>query len=160
VSGIDLVERICARASEKSYSVYLLGAMPGVAEEAARVLASRCAGLKIAGTQHGYFSEAEEPEVVRRIAEAKPDIIFVALGAPRQEKWIRRHMAEIQAPVAIGVGGSFDVLAGRVPRAPQWMQRAGLEWLYRLLREPTRLPRMWALPRLMWMTLWEALRRR
>ncbi|MBN1461522.1 MAG: WecB/TagA/CpsF family glycosyltransferase, partial [Armatimonadetes bacterium] len=83
-----------------------------------------------------------------------------ALGAPRQEKWIRRHMAELQVPVAIGVGGTFDVLAGRAKRAPEWMQRAGLEWLYRLVREPSRLPRMWALPRLMWMTLWEALRKR
>jgi N-acetylglucosaminyldiphosphoundecaprenol N-acetyl-beta-D-mannosaminyltransferase len=160
VSGVDLVERICARAREKAYSVYLLGALPGVAEEAARALESRCPGLKVVGTHHGYFTSEEEPKVVRRIVEAKPDIIFVALGAPRQEKWIRRHMAELQAPVAIGVGGSFDVLAGRVPRAPQWMQKTGLEWLYRLARDPKRLPRMWALPRLMWMTLWEALRRR
>jgi N-acetylglucosaminyldiphosphoundecaprenol N-acetyl-beta-D-mannosaminyltransferase len=160
VSGVDLVERICARARDKGYSVYLLGAMPGVAEEAARALETRCPGLKVAGTRHGYFTPEEEPEIVRQIAAAKPDIIFVARGAPRQEKWIRRHMAELQVPVAIGVGGSLDVFAGRVPRAPQWMQRTGLEWLYRVLREPKRLPRMWALPRLLWMTLWEALRRR
>jgi N-acetylglucosaminyldiphosphoundecaprenol N-acetyl-beta-D-mannosaminyltransferase len=160
VSGVDLVQSICERAIDKGYSVYLLGAMPGVAEEAAQALASRCSGLRIAGTHHGYFTAEEEPAVIRRIAEAKPDILFVALGAPRQERWIRQHMAELQAPVAIGVGGTFDVLAGRVPRAPEWMQRAGLEWLYRVLREPKRLPRMWALPRLVWMTLWEALRRR
>jgi N-acetylglucosaminyldiphosphoundecaprenol N-acetyl-beta-D-mannosaminyltransferase len=160
VSGVDLVERICQRAVEKRYSAYLLGAMPGVAEEAARALAGRCPGLRIAGTHHGYFTADEEPEIVRTIAESKPDILFVALGAPRQEKWIRRHMSELQVPVAIGVGGAFDVLAGRVPRAPAWMQRAGIEWLFRLVREPTRLPRMWALPRLMWMSLWEALRKR
>ncbi len=160
VSGVDLVQGICGRAVEKSYSVYLLGAGPGVAEEAAKALEAGCPGLRVAGTRHGYFSEEEEPEVVRRIAEAKPDILLVALGAPKQEKWIRRHMDELQVPVAIGVGGTFDVLAGRVPRAPEWMQRAGLEWLFRLLREPKRLPRMWALPRLVWMTLWEALRRR
>jgi N-acetylglucosaminyldiphosphoundecaprenol N-acetyl-beta-D-mannosaminyltransferase len=160
VSGVDLIERICERAVDRHYSAYLLGAMPGVAQEAARALAARCPGLRIAGTDHGYFTDDEEPEVLRRIAEARPDILFVALGAPRQEKWIRRHMTELQVPVAIGVGGAFDVLAGRVPRAPEWMQRAGLEWLFRLLREPKRLPRMWALPRLVWMSLWEALRRR
>ena len=160
VSGVDLVRRICERAVEKRYSVYLLGAAPGVAEEAAGVLAARCPGLRVAGTHHGYFGEAEEAEIVREIAEARPDILFVALGAPRQEKWIRRHMGALQAPVAIGVGGTLDVIAGRMARAPEWMQRAGLEWLYRVLREPKRLPRMWALPRLVWMTLWEALRRR
>ncbi len=160
VSGVDLVARICERAKDKGYSVFLLGAMPGVAEEAARALESRCPGLRIAGTHHGYFPPDEERAVVRRIAAAKPDILFVALGAPRQEQWIRRHLDELQVPVAIGVGGTLDVLAGRVPRAPEWMQRAGLEWLYRLLREPKRLPRMWALPKLLWMTLWEALRKR
>ncbi len=160
VSGVDLVQSICERAIDKGYSVYLLGAVPGIAEEAAQALTSRCPGLRIVGSHHGYFTPDEEEAVLRGIAEAKPDILFVALGAPRQEKWIRRHMAELQVPVAIGVGGTFDVLAGRVPRAPRWMQRAGLEWLYRVLREPKRLPRMWALPRLIWMTLWEALRRR
>jgi N-acetylglucosaminyldiphosphoundecaprenol N-acetyl-beta-D-mannosaminyltransferase len=160
VSGADLVQQICARAQDKGYRIYLLGAEPGVAEAAAEKLAKRCPGLNVVGTHHGYFTPEQEPEVVRRIAEARPDILLVALGAPRQEKWIRRHMAELQAPVAIGVGGTFDVLAGRAKRAPEWMQRAGLEWLYRAAREPSRLPRMWALPRLMWMTLWEALRKR
>lgn len=160
VSGVDLVERICEWAAPRGHSVYLLGAQPGVAEEAARVLQERHPGLCVAGTHHGYFTPEQEPEVVRRIAAARPDILFVAFGAPRQERWIRRHQAEIQAPVAIGVGGTFDVLAGRVKRAPAWVQRAGLEWLYRALREPRRLPRLWALPRLVWMTLLEALRRR
>jgi len=158
VSGVDLMQRICERAAAKGYAVYLLGAHPGVAEEAAANLESQCPGLRVAGTHHGYFTPDEEPDVVRRIAEAKPDILFVAFGAPRQEKWIRRHQAQLQVPVAIGVGGSFDVFAGRVRRAPPWMQRAGLEWLYRLVREPKRLPRAWALPRLIWMTLREALR--
>ncbi len=160
VSGVDLVERICERAAERKYRVYLLGARPGVAEEVARALESRYAGLQVAGVHHGYFAPDEEPSVVRGIAEAKPDILFVAFGAPKQEKWIRRHLAELQAPVAIGVGGSFDVIAGRAPRAPQWMQRMGLEWVYRVIREPSRLPRALAVPRLMWITLREALRRR
>lgn len=160
VSGVDLMEKICERAEEKGYAVYLLGSAPGVAEEAAEQLRSRCPGLQVVGTHHGYFAPEEEPEVVRAIAEAKPDILFVALGAPRQEKWIRRHMSELRVPVALGVGGSLDVLAGRVGRAPAWMQRMGLEWLYRVLQQPKRLPRLWALPRLVWMTLWEALRHR
>jgi N-acetylglucosaminyldiphosphoundecaprenol N-acetyl-beta-D-mannosaminyltransferase len=159
VSGADLVERICERAAQRGYSVYLIGAQPGVAEEAARVLQSRYSDLRIVGTHHGYFTREEEPEVVRAIADAHPDILLVAFGAPKQELWIRQHRAEIQAPVAIGVGGTFDLLVGRVKRAPVWMQQAGLEWLYRALREPKRLPRLIALPRLMWMTLREALKR-
>jgi N-acetylglucosaminyldiphosphoundecaprenol N-acetyl-beta-D-mannosaminyltransferase len=155
-----MMERICERARDRSYSVYLLGARPGVADDAARILRSRCPGLRVVGTHHGYFAPEEEPAIVHAIAEARPDILFVAFGAPKQEKWIRRHLAELRVPVAIGVGGSFDVIAGRVARAPQWMQRAGVEWLYRALREPKRLPRIWAVPRLVWMTLREALRRR
>ena len=160
VSGADLVDRICERAAARGYSVYLIGGRPGVAEEAGRVLQARYAGLRVAGTQDGYFAAEEEQAVVQAVAEARPDILLVAFGAPRQEKWIRQHQAEIQAPVAIGVGGTLDVLAGRVPRAPIWMQRAGLEWVFRALREPRRLPRLVALPRLVWMTLREALRRR
>ena len=159
VSGVDLMERICERAAERKYSVYLLGARPGVAGAAAQALEARCPGLRIVGAHHGYFTPEQEPEVVTAIAQAQPDILFVAFGAPKQEKWIRQHLAELQVPVAIGVGGSFDVFAGRVRRAPRWMQRAGLEWLHRVLREPSRLPRVWALPRLVWMTLREALRR-
>ena len=159
VSGVDLVQAICERAGEKGYSVYLLGARPGVAEEAARALASKCPGLKVVGTQHGYFTPLEEPGVIEAITRAKPDILFVAFGVPLQEKWIRRHLSEAGVPVAIGVGGTFDVLSGRKRRAPKWMQNAGLEWLYRVASEPSRIPRLWALPRLVWMTLREALRR-
>ena len=160
VSGVDLMQRICQRAAERGYSVYLLGAEPGVAEKAAESLRSRYPSLRVVGMQHGYFTPEEEPTVVRQVAEAHPDILFVAFGAPKQEQWIRRHLAELQVPVAIGVGGSLDVFAGRVPRAPRWMQRAGLEWLYRVLRQPSRLPRALTVPRLIWMTLREALRRK
>lgn len=160
VSGVDMMERLCARAAERGYSVYLLGARPGVAEEAARVLQRRYPGLRVAGTHHGYFTPDEEPAIVQQIAEARPDILFVALGAPAQEKWISRHREQLGVPVAMGVGGSFDVISGRLKRAPLWMQKAGLEWLWRALLEPRRLPRLWALPRLLWMTLREALRRR
>ena len=160
VSGVDMMDRLCQIAAEKGYSVYLIGGQPGVAEEAAREMQRRYPALTVAGVQHGYFSPEEEPAVVCAIAAAKPNILFVAFGAPRQEKWIRRHQEAIGASVAIGVGGSFDVFAGRVARAPLWMQQAGLEWLYRALREPKRLPRLWALPRLVMMTLRAALGRR
>ncbi len=160
VSGVDLMQRICQRAAARGYSIYLIGAEPGVAEKAAQSLQSRYPGLRVVGAHHGYFTPQQEPAVVRHIAEARPDILFVAFGAPKQEKWIRQYLAELNVPVAIGVGGSFDVHAGRARRAPQWMQRAGLEWLYRLLREPGRLPRALTVPRLIWMTLREALRRK
>jgi N-acetylglucosaminyldiphosphoundecaprenol N-acetyl-beta-D-mannosaminyltransferase len=153
VSGIDLMQHVCELAAAKGYSIYLLGAAPGVAEAAARELGSRHPGLTVAGTGHGYFSAEEEPEVVARVAQAKPDVLFVAMGIPKQEKWIRRHLAELGVSVAIGVGGSFDVISGRVRRAPRWMRSAGLEWLYRTAREPKRIPRLLAIPRLVWMAL-------
>jgi N-acetylglucosaminyldiphosphoundecaprenol N-acetyl-beta-D-mannosaminyltransferase len=157
VSGVDMMDRLCALAAQRGYTVYLLGAQPGVAEEAARVMETRYPGLQVAGIQHGYFAAEEEPEVVARIAAVRPDILLVAFGAPRQEKWIRRHMEAARASVAIGVGGSFDVYAGRVERAPVWMQQAGLEWLWRAARDPKRIPRLWALPRLVFITLRAAL---
>jgi N-acetylglucosaminyldiphosphoundecaprenol N-acetyl-beta-D-mannosaminyltransferase len=160
VSGVDMMDRLCRIAAEKGYSVYLIGGQPGVAEEAAREMQRRYPALTVAGVQHGYFGAEEEPAAVQAIAAATPDILFVAFGAPRQEKWIRRHQEALGASVAIGVGGSFDVFAGRVQRAPVWMQQAGLEWLYRALREPKRLPRLWALPRLVMMTLRTALGRK
>lgn len=158
VAGCDLVESICALAARRGYSVYLLGGREGVAEQAAEALCRRYDGLKVAGTHHGYFSASEEPEIVSRIRHARPDVLFVAFGIPRQEKWIRRHLEQLQVPVCIGVGGSFDVLSGRTTRAPKWMQDCGLEWLYRTVREPRRLPRLIALPRFFLMMLREGLR--
>jgi len=160
VSGVDMMDRLCEVAARKGYSVYLVGGQPGVAEEAAQTMRKRYPDLTLAGVQHGYFTPEEEPAVVAAIAAAKPDILFVAFGAPRQEKWIRRHLDALGAAVAIGVGGSFDVYAGRVQRAPAWMQQAGLEWLWRVLKDPKRITRLGALPRLVVMTLWAALRRR
>jgi N-acetylglucosaminyldiphosphoundecaprenol N-acetyl-beta-D-mannosaminyltransferase len=160
VSGVDLMDHICELAAEKGYSVYLLGAAPDIADAAAERLRERHPGLSVVGIMHGYFNEDEEPEIVRRIADAKPDILFVALGVPRQEKWIRRHLDQLGVPVAIGVGGSFDVISGRLKRAPVWMQRWGLEWLWRALKEPSRLPRLLALPKFVWMALSDWRRRR
>lgn len=145
VCGVDLVEDLCGLAAREGHSVCLLGGTPGVADEAATALSRRCPGLQVKGTHHGYFSAQDEPGLVEQIAAAKPDILFVALGSPRQEKWIRQHMTALQVPVCIGVGGTFDVLAGHIPRAPAWMRTVGLEWLYRTARDLRRLPRLTAL---------------
>lgn len=147
VPGIDLAGQLMAVCAREGWRPYLLGAAPGVAEEAQNVLEQRYPGLQIAGLHHGYFTPEQAPAVVAAINTAKPDILLVALGAPRQEKWIDANRQSLQVPVAIGVGGSLDGWAGRVQRAPQWMQNAGLEWTYRLLRQPSRALRMTALPR-------------
>lgn len=147
VSGCDLVDRISALAARKGYRIYLLGASREVVETAAGVLAERYPCLTIAGIHDGFFTPEQEPAIVRDIATARPDVLFVALGIPKQEQFIRRHFAELHTPVMIGVGGSFDVISGTLNRAPRWMQRAGLEWLFRLAQQPSRLPRMGALPR-------------
>ncbi|MHB9024646.1 MAG: WecB/TagA/CpsF family glycosyltransferase [Armatimonadota bacterium] len=147
VSGVDLVERISALAAEKGYRVYLFGAAEGVATAAADALTTRYPGLQVAGTRNGYFIPEDESRIVAEIAEARPDVLFVALGIPKQEQFIRNHFAELGVPVMIGIGGSFDVISGQLKRAPGWMQHSGMEWLFRLLQQPSRLPRLAALPR-------------
>lgn len=140
-TGIELLHQCARMAPAHGYSLFLLGAEPGVADEAAMVLRSRYPGLRIAGTcaPSPLMLKADDELLVRMIREARPDIVLVAFGAPRQEEWIRAHLHDLQVPVCIGVGGAFDMLAGRVKRAPLWMQQAGLEWLFRLLQEPRRL---------------------
>jgi N-acetylglucosaminyldiphosphoundecaprenol N-acetyl-beta-D-mannosaminyltransferase len=160
VSGVDLVDKICARATRQNWSIYLLGAAPGVSDAAAEILQQRHPGLRVAGCMHGYYTAQEEPSIIEAIIAARPDVLFVGFGIPKQEKWIARYMQQLNVPVAIGVGGSFDVISGRIQRAPKWMQSAGLEWLYRTLQQPKRLPRLLALPRLLLMTLREVYQRR
>jgi N-acetylglucosaminyldiphosphoundecaprenol N-acetyl-beta-D-mannosaminyltransferase len=147
VTGVDLLDAFCALAVERGYRVFLVGAAPGVAEQAARRLVVRHDGLIIAGTYPGSPDDAEAHIVTARIRAAHPDAVFVAFGAPAQETWIARYRGQLGAGVAIGVGGALDFLAGRVPRAPHWMRDAGLEWCYRLWRQPWRWRRMLALPR-------------
>nr|WP_207754823.1 WecB/TagA/CpsF family glycosyltransferase [Desulforadius tongensis] len=147
VTGIDLMLHLCARGGYEGWRVFLLGAAPGVAEEAAERLKQQNPGLVIAGTHHGYFTDAESGRIVEMIRRAGPHILFVALGAPRQEQWIARYQPRIGVPVAIGVGGSFDVISGRKKRAPRWMQRLKIEWLYRLIKEPSRFKRQLVLPK-------------
>ena len=131
---------------EKGYRLYLLGAVPGVAEQAGDALQSLAPGLQVAGTYAGSPSPAEEDAIIERIHAANTDVLCVAYGAPSQELWIYRNLPRLPAAVAIGVGGAYDFLSGRQRRAPRAMQRIGLEWLYRLYREPWRWKRMLALP--------------
>lgn len=147
VTGVDLLDACARMAAERGYSLFLLGAGEGVAQQAAKRLMVRYSGLRITGTFAGSPAVAEQRAICARIRQARADIVFVAYGAPSQERWIARVRGELGAAVAIGVGGAFDFVAGRVPRAPQWMRRLGLEWLYRLGREPWRWRRMLALPR-------------
>ncbi len=156
VPGVDMMERLCEICARLGRPIALLGATPGVADEAARVLEARYPGLRVAYCHHGYFAPEDEARIVAEIQRARPAALFVAMGIPKQEKWIRAHIDELQVPVCMGVGGSLDVIAGKVKRAPAWMQRWGLEWLYRTMLEPRRLPRLAALPRLFMMTLRKA----
>jgi N-acetylglucosaminyldiphosphoundecaprenol N-acetyl-beta-D-mannosaminyltransferase len=143
VAGIELVDQLFEVAD---YPVYLLGGAEGVAASAAASLQARHPRLNIAGTQHGYFTDAQAPRVLDSIQASGARVVLVALGFPRQEFWIRDHLPQVGPAVCIGVGGAFDVWSGHVRRAPRAWRRAGLEWLYRLIREPRRLGRQLALP--------------
>jgi N-acetylglucosaminyldiphosphoundecaprenol N-acetyl-beta-D-mannosaminyltransferase len=148
IAGVDLVDACCELAAETAGGIFLLGAAPGVAEEAALRMKDLYPGLQIAGTYSPPFGELtpqENERIVEQIRAARPTFLFVALGAPRQDQWIRAHLGQLGVPVSMGVGCVLDLLAGNVNRAPQWMQRAGLEWAYRLGQEPGRLWRRYIL---------------
>lgn len=135
----DLLPDFCRRAEKQGHRIYLLGGEDGIAERAAEDLKSQYPNLQIVGCQNGYFSEEEEPEVIDRIRAAKPDILIVGMGAPKQELWIRRNLNALGTPVAWGVGGLLDYSAKGIQRAPVWMRQVGMEWLWRLCLEPKRL---------------------
>ena len=144
VPGIDLASALMGRMAGTGRRLFLLGAEPGVAQQAAANLQAACPGLVVCGVHDGYFQE-DEP-VVQAIREARADVVFVCLGAPKQEKWIAAHGGEAGARLYIGLGGALDVFAGRVERAPERMRKLGLEWLYRLAKQPSRIGRMAKLP--------------
>jgi len=145
VNGTDLFPRLCPPLRESGFRTYLLGAEPGVAQKMADEIGKKYPGVTICGWHHGYFSPNEEEDVIKKIRTAKTDLLLAALGVPKQEKWLDEHLHETGARVGIAVGGLFDFYSGRIPRAPRWMRRMGLEWLYRLYREPKRLWRRYAL---------------
>jgi N-acetylglucosaminyldiphosphoundecaprenol N-acetyl-beta-D-mannosaminyltransferase len=144
VAGIDLMEALMARAAQRGYRVYILGARREVLEEAVRRLHERHPGLQIVGYRDGYFSDDEEAAVADAIAHARPDILFVAMSSPRKELFLGRRGPAMDVPFVMGVGGAIDVVSGITKRAPRIMQRLGLEWLFRLLQEPRRLFRRYA----------------
>jgi N-acetylglucosaminyldiphosphoundecaprenol N-acetyl-beta-D-mannosaminyltransferase len=144
VAGSDLVTRLAELSHQKGYRLYFLGAQEGVAEQAASKLKARYPNLQIAGCYAGSPAPAENEAILQRILPTRPDILLVAYGAPKQDRWIARNLDRLQVPVCIGVGGSFDFIAGTAKRAPGWLQRLGLEWLHRLVMQPWRWRRIWA----------------
>ncbi len=147
VTGIDLLTRLLALSPQRDYRLFFYGAKPTVLVKALNNLKASYPGLSIVGSCHGYITEDEQPSLLQAIRKAKPDLLFVALGAPRQELWIEKNLPLLPPLVAIGVGGSLDVLSGELKRAPQCIQSLRLEWLYRALVQPSRLGRLLVLPR-------------
>jgi len=147
VSGIDLVRNIILSDKAKGLRIFLFGSEPGVAEIAGEKIKKMNQDIEIVGYRNGYFSEKDESEIVTMVSNANCDIILVALGAPKQEKWIYKYRNELNAKVCIGVGGSLDVIAGRLKPTPDFYRRNGIEWLYRLVKQPSRLVRMLSLPK-------------
>lgn len=147
VTGIDFASGVFERLAAKGGSVYFFGAKPGVAEKAAENIAAKYPGLRIAGTHDGYFKD--DAPIIEDINSKKPDFLLVCLGAPKQENWMSQNCGKLDAGLMAGLGGSLDVFAGTVERAPEKWQKANLEWLYRLLKEPRRIGRMMKLPKFM-----------
>ena len=145
LNGTDLAPELMKAARAKGLSVFLLGARPGVAEKAAKRLKQHVPGLKIAGIQHGYFPADKTTAVINAINAVKPDIVLVAFGVPKQDIWLADHAHRLSAPVTLGVGGLFDCISGRIPRAPKLLRKFGLEWTYRLYQEPARMWRRYVL---------------
>jgi N-acetylglucosaminyldiphosphoundecaprenol N-acetyl-beta-D-mannosaminyltransferase len=153
VAGSDLVELMADRAQTTGWRIFLLGAAEGVAERAANILRERYPQTHIVAAYAGSPRSEDEADIAARIRSSKADVLLVAYGAPKQDKWIARNIEQTGVVVAMGIGGSLDFIVGTQKRAPQWMQRLGLEWLYRLVREPRRWRRQLALPKFVWRVL-------
>ncbi|MBR5615143.1 MAG: WecB/TagA/CpsF family glycosyltransferase [Clostridia bacterium] len=147
VAGFDLTCALLERVSKTDDGVFLFGAKPGVAEIAKANLEEKYPGIKIAGTRDGYFKPEEEEEIVNQINQSKAKLLLVCLGAPKQEKWIAAHKKDLKVNLCMGVGGTLDVLAGTAKRAPKIFIKLNLEWVYRLLKNPSRIGRFAALPK-------------
>lgn len=149
VPGIELMDKILNYCNKTKKSIFLLGAEPEIIERAAKNIGEQYKNIKTINYHHGYFKEDEELEILDIINEKKPDILFVGLGSPKQEKWINEHKKILNATVAMGVGGSFDVWSGKLKRAPKLFIKLNIEWLYRFLRQPKRFKRLLSIPRFM-----------
>ena len=139
VTGFDLFVRLVEEAADKHYKIYLFGAREEVVKKVKSNLEEKYPSLQIAGYRNGYFTEADEPEIVRDMAESGADMMFVAFSSPKKEYWIRKYLKQLNIPFVMGVGGSFDVIAGTTKRAPIWMQKCCMERFYRFIQEPGRL---------------------
>ena len=161
VPGFDLTKKLLTEPEAYPFSFYFLGGKPGVAETAAQKMSQDNPAARIVGFHDGYFKQDEEPALIEAINQSGADILLVALGAPKQEKWISQNRDKLTVPVAIGVGGSLDIFAGTASLAPGFFRRNGLEWLYRLIREPWRFRRMMRLPQYVLFTLrWRLTKRK
>lgn len=157
VTGVDMMESILHLCQEETHKVFFLGTKPGIIEEAVIQASRQWPSLRVAGWHHGFFPLEEGGEIAREIQDSGASVLFVGMGADREMTWLDRHLDELGVKVAMGVGGSLDVLAGFTRRAPDWVRAANLEWLYRLYREPRRFGRMLVLPRFAGLVLLRAL---
>ena len=153
IPGIDFASSLLEKMAQSGKSIFLLGAKPGIAELAGQNLKDRFPGLVIAGSEDGYFSGSRQ--VIEKINSARPDVLFVCLGAPKQELWMAEYIGQLHVKLCAGLGGSLDVFAGRVKRAPAVFQKLGLEWLYRLLCDPRRIKRTMILPLYLLTLVWK-----
>jgi N-acetylglucosaminyldiphosphoundecaprenol N-acetyl-beta-D-mannosaminyltransferase len=145
VPGADLMQNICAMAPHCGYRIFIYGASEETNAGAVRQLQMRHPGIEIVGRAHGYLKECEMPALIDRINRSQADVLFVAMGSPRQEEWLNHWLPQLNVKICQGIGGTLDTIVGKVKRAPKAWQRMGLEWLYRLLREPRRITRQWRL---------------
>lgn len=139
VTGIDLFQELVKLSAEKGYKIYLFGAKEEVVAKVKAIFEERYSGIRIVGYRNGYFTEADEPQIVADMAASGADMMFVAFSSPKKEYWVHKYLDQVGIPFVMGVGGSFDVVAGVTDRAPKWMQDHGLEWFYRFIQEPGRL---------------------
>ena len=139
VTGCDLFQELVKVASVKGYKIYLFGAKEEVVTRVKSIFEQKYPGIQIAGYRNGYFTEADEPEIVKNMSESGADMMFVAFSSPKKEYWVNKYLNQLNIPFVMGVGGSFDIVAGVTERAPVWWQEHGLEWLYRFIQEPRRM---------------------
>ena len=147
VAGFDLYCQLLDKAAQKGYKAFFFGGSPGIAEAAKAKSEELYPGVQVVGCRNGYFEEEESQAIIHEINASGADMLFAALGAPKQEKWLVRYREQLKPKILMGIGGSFDVFAGKMERAPKWMQDASLEWLFRLYKQPSRFMRMMALPK-------------
>ncbi|MFB0526514.1 MAG: WecB/TagA/CpsF family glycosyltransferase, partial [bacterium] len=159
IPGIELMLKFCELAASRDYSIYLLGSRESVLSKAGENLKRKFPRLRIIGMRNGYFAEGEQDRILEEIKNLKPHFLFVGIGTPRGEKWIYQNLEELNVPVCMGIGGSLDVISGRLKRAPGWLCQGGFEWTYRLVQEPWRVVRLPGLLSFVWKVIKQKLGR-